>query len=149
MKNEITDDNKKTEKLTVSQAEFLFNLPRFGYNISKTCEELNIPRSKFKKWKKQSALFHDKLIELQDALIDNAEESLHHLAKVERNFNAIKYVLDHIGKKRGWGDQKNTGKKQNYPQMTFYCENILLGRDKNGLVIEPPTIDISKEDNAD
>jgi len=144
-KNQIT----KKERLTPVQAEFLLSYPENNYNVSKTCDSMKIPRSLFRKWKRKSKVFREKFSELEDALIDSAEESLHKLVKVDGNFLAIKYVLDHMGKKRGWGDAKEEKKKQEYPQMTFYCENILLGRDKNGKELESPIIDINSEESND
>ena len=141
--------SKKRERLCAKQADFLLMLARNHFNISETCKELGMSRRLYKRWMKNSKLFRSKMEEIEDSFIDSAEEALRDLVKEDRNFYAVKYLLDNLGKKRGWGKNAEQKKEQDHPVMLFHCENLLLGRDANGNVMKDRVERIADDDILD
>lgn len=60
---------------------FLEQLPRKNFNVARTCEAVGIVRATFYVWKKEDAEFKQAVIDLEEADIDDSEDSLRTLRK--------------------------------------------------------------------
>ena len=70
---------KDIDKSKLNKAAFLELLPKYNYNIGKACNQINVSRCTVATWKKRDEDFREKLDELIDNDLDNAEEKLRYL----------------------------------------------------------------------
>lgn len=116
-------------ELNENQILFLELLPKKGFNISRTCDAININRSTYYDWKAANTDFDDALSHVKEKELDEAEEMHYYLRKgiprldannkfvswkKEPDRQAIEFFLKTKGKLRGYVEkteveQHNTG----------------------------------------
>ena len=93
MPKKVNEDRLKTK--------FLKTFEKTNFNISETCRQLKVSRNKFYKWLKLDDDFRERYETLKEVYIDLAESQLIKLVQ-KGDFKAIRYLLDNLGKKRGY-----------------------------------------------
>ncbi len=82
--------------------EFLDNYKANNFNIGKTCEFIGVSRSSYYEWLKEPE-FKTVIENYKEYFIDAAEDTLYKAAEAG-SIDAAKFVLKHLGKKRGYID---------------------------------------------
>jgi len=74
-------------------------------HIGKTCKSLGINRASFKSWIAENPEFAQAIADVREELVDNAERSLHRQSDM-LDFQATKFILEKLGKDRGFGPEE-------------------------------------------
>lgn len=78
---------------------------KYEGHIGKTCKSLGIARASFKSWIAENPEFAQAIADVREELIDNAERSLHRQSEL-MDFQATKFILEKLGKDRGFGPEE-------------------------------------------
>lgn len=88
------------------QQSFLTHYAKNRFNITKTCEDIDISTETFYDWKRRYPAFCDALIQYREMLHDLAEDTLYYMMQYSRNdavrLDAAKFILKTTAKKRGY-----------------------------------------------
>jgi hypothetical protein len=87
-------------------------------NISATCKRINISRNTFYEWRKEDAVWNNRLIEEEEALLDFAETMLFKGIKEGKTAELIFY-LKTKGKKRGYVERTEIDFEQKQNNLDF------------------------------
>lgn len=90
--------NPLPEKMEIFISQFESN----SGNIKRTCSDLGIQRSTYYRWMDRSERFRQRINEVAEGIIDDAEDGLKFHVK-QKSLEAIKYFLDRKGRERGYG----------------------------------------------
>lgn len=98
------DKSRQKQRLSTREAkkQFLEKLPKNFFNITKTCKEVGIARATYYKWINRDKQFREKLIQLQEWILDDLEAMVFEKAFKEKDVKVAMWILERAGKHRGW-----------------------------------------------
>lgn len=88
------------------KADFIFKHKDLCWNVTKTCEAVNISRSTYYHWLKTDPEFRQFIDDCTESYLDLAESTLVR-AMNDGDTDSSKFLLKHKGKKRGYTETQN------------------------------------------
>ena len=72
------------------------------FHIGKSCEAAGVVRQTYQFWMATNPIFNAIITDIRESIVDTAETGLHRAAASGESW-AIKFILERLGKKRGYG----------------------------------------------
>lgn len=90
--------------MTLLPNEVISTLTKNQGHLVKSAKELGVKTSFLRKWIETNPAVYEEYQDITQQLVEDAISGLH-LAVLDCKFDAIKYVLDHLGQDRGFGSK--------------------------------------------
>jgi len=91
-----------------AKGKFLKTWKEQNYNITKTMNTLGYSKASYNKWITTDQKFADMINNYVDKVVDDSLEVMVELAVGEKDFRAAKFLLETMGKERGFAPHNNT-----------------------------------------
>lgn len=109
------------KEIVAKQNAFIAALPSNNFNISRTCRELSVSRTRFYEWLNESKTFREQYDAAIEEQLDQWEESLHRNIRSGDTASVI-FALKTRAKHRGWTERETLHQK-----AVVILEEVLSG----------------------
>ncbi len=97
---------RKYKRPIAKKKAFMMEWRRRLGNATKCCKAIGIDRSTYYEWKKSDENFALDLEDVDETVLDIAENTVYHHVMNNKDLKAALEVLKKKGRKRGWGEHQ-------------------------------------------